>query len=284
MSKIQKQSRVLAYSSKEIAWTYQPDKRQPFIRITIGKTTHNNFFEPNTASKNSPQRITCFEYVISGKGEILLNNGEWEKIQAGDMYILLEGDYHQCRADPEDPYDKIFFFYRADYLPSFLEAYGITSGIYHVSTAKQYFESLLKLAYNGDTTINTCYEITENVHKIIVIAAQYKARNEESASVLMIREALQSCVYKKADLESIANELHMSKSTLIRTFKKAYGTTPYEYILNLKIEAAKALLLKSSMMIREISETLCFADDHYFSSIFLKRTGERPGEYRNRHM
>ena len=94
---------------------------------------------------------------------------------------------------------------------------------------------------------------------------------------------LSAAVYKKVELDSIASELHLSKSTIIRIFKKAYGTTPYEFLIDRKIEAAKTLLSSSCMLVKEISEKLCFTDEHYFSSLFLKRVGECPTDYRARH-
>ena len=62
-------------------------------------------------------------------------------------------------------------------------------------------------------------------------------------------------------------------------FKRAYGITPYDYILTRKIETAKLLLKNSSLSVKEIAYRLNFADEHYFSNIFLQKTGVRPKKY-----
>lgn len=100
------------------------------------------------------------------------------------------------------------------------------------------------------------------------------------ADGFVIREALAAAVYEKRNLDDIAAELHMSKSNMIRVFKREYGTTPYEFLLGEKIDAAKLLLKNTRMKVSEIADRVCVADEHYFSALFLKRTGMRPGAYR----
>ena len=87
-------------------------------------------------------------------------------------------------------------------------------------------------------------------------------------------------MYDKLDLDSLSRALHLSKSTVIRTFKAAYGQTPYDYLLSLKMEAAKLLLRDTDMTVAETAVRLAFSDAHYFSNLFFERTGVRPREYR----
>ena len=67
---------------------------------------------------------------------------------------------------------------------------------------------------------------------------------------------------------------------MIRIFKKIYGVTPYEYLIELRLQTAKILLKDTNLTIKEIADKLVFFDEHYFSSIFLKKVGVRPGVYR----
>jgi AraC-like DNA-binding protein len=80
-------------------------------------------------------------------------------------------------------------------------------------------------------------------------------------------------------VESIAEYVHVSPSQLTRAFKKYYGETPYEYLLSLKIEASKILLTTSRLSVKEISASLNFCDEHYFSMLFRKKTGFSPSKY-----
>ena len=206
-------------------------------------------------------------------------NGEWLTAGAGCVFILREGEKHNYRAKPENPWHKLWINYNAEYTGKFLDAYGITTGVYHAPEARQYFERAIELADAPESFIDLCYLIAECVHSIASSVSARAARGE-GCDYSRIRDALDLSVYKKCDLDAIAKTLHMSKSNMIRVFKKHYGVTPYDYLLDRKIETAKLLLNGTSLPVREIADKLCILDEHYFSSLFLKRAGVRPREYR----
>ena len=87
-------------------------------------------------------------------------------------------------------------------------------------------------------------------------------------------------MYRKVSIENLSEQLNISKSQMTREFTKYYGVAPYQYILDRKIEAAKHLLLTSSMRVYEISELLGFADTYYFSNIFKQKTGLSPLQFK----
>ena len=77
--------------------------------------------------------------------------------------------------------------------------------------------------------------------------------------------------------------MNLSKSQISREFKKYYNLTPYQYLLNRRITIAQNLLAKTSISIKEISDSLCFADEYYFSNIFKKKNSISPLAYRKLH-
>lgn len=64
-------------------------------------------------------------------------------------------------------------------------------------------------------------------------------------------------------------------------FQKKYGATPKEYVLSLKIEQAKELLMSEKLLIRDIALMLGYSDIYHFGKIFTKKTGYTPSEYRS---
>jgi AraC-like DNA-binding protein len=159
-----------------------------------------------------------------------------------------------------------------------LDAYGLATGIYRFAEAKECFAHLYAFSERGDASPDTCYSIAACVHDIIekMAASRLRADTDE----YRIKEALHSALYAKISLDDLAKQVHLSKSGLIRHFKKQYGVTPYEYLLSLKISTAKLLLTSTCMSVHEIAERLAISDEHYFSALFLARTGMRPRDYR----
>lgn len=64
-------------------------------------------------------------------------------------------------------------------------------------------------------------------------------------------------------------------------FKKASGSSLKSYILNRKMELAKAMLTDTNTPIAQIGYDIGFSDNHNFSSAFKKVTSQSPSEYRN---
>ena len=73
----------------------------------------------------------------------------------------------------------------------------------------------------------------------------------------------------------------MSRTNLIRIFKKNTGITPYKFLLDEKIKVAKALLSTTNMSVKSISEKLGFSDEHYFSYLFKEKVGISPLKYKS---
>ncbi len=260
------------YPKKEKAFIVTADKSAPFSNAIIGIT----YPYPGYSIDRGPIKdLTVIEFITEGEGEILIN-GKWERAVAGDTYVLGPGEAHKYRSSSHAPWKKYWINYVADYMGAYLKAYGIETGVYRVSTLMN-FEKLQTLGQNPEISFSDAYSIAENVHEIIATLAKYKTDFDPSER---IRSLLASSVYSKISLDKIASELHISKSSVIRTFKKRYGVSPYSFHLDLKIDAAKALLRTTRLSVLEISEKLQIVDEHYFSTLFYRKTGMRPLEYR----
>lgn len=81
-------------------------------------------------------------------------------------------------------------------------------------------------------------------------------------------------------LDDISRAACLSKYALVRTFKAAYGMSPYRFFLNKKIEHSKQLL-QTGKPIAEVAQRLGFADHAAFGKRFVKETGLTPSAYRD---
>lgn len=80
----------------------------------------------------------------------------------------------------------------------------------------------------------------------------------------------------------LAEYSHYSVRHFIRMFSKTYHAAPLEYIINLRVNHACAMLKNTNLTMAEIASHCGFDDSNYFSRIFRKRMGCSPTEYRNR--
>ncbi len=79
------------------------------------------------------------------------------------------------------------------------------------------------------------------------------------------------------DLAGVAG---YSPDHFARLFKQAFGLTPYQYVLERRVERAKSLLRGHTHSIAEVAMLCGFANQAHFNTAFKSRTGVTPGVYR----
>lgn len=83
-------------------------------------------------------------------------------------------------------------------------------------------------------------------------------------------------------LEQLASQLYISKNYLNQLFKKVTGETFTNYVIRVRIEKAKALLMEGRHLIYEVSEMVGYQNVPYFSTLFKKYCGVSPSELMKR--
>lgn len=64
-----------------------------------------------------------------------------------------------------------------------------------------------------------------------------------------------------------------------KLFLKAYGTTPKQYVVDVRIEKAKQLLTDGAHKINRVSELCGFTNPYHFCRVFKEKAGITPSEY-----
>ena len=84
------------------------------------------------------------------------------------------------------------------------------------------------------------------------------------------------------DVPALARVALMSPGHFSRSFRSAYGETPYSYLMTRRIERAKALLRRGDMSVTEVCFAVGCTSLGSFSSRFAELVGESPSAYRAR--
>jgi len=86
------------------------------------------------------------------------------------------------------------------------------------------------------------------------------------------------------EVKKLASLAGVSQSQFERRFNRIFGTTPYEYILRVRITAARTLLETTDRTIADIACSTGFYDHSHFTRTFKRITGSSPGQYRRHHI
>jgi AraC-like DNA-binding protein len=82
------------------------------------------------------------------------------------------------------------------------------------------------------------------------------------------------------NVEALARAVHMSAGHLSREFRRAYGESPYSYLMTRRIERAMTLLRRGDLSVTEVCFAVGCSSLGTFSSRFTELVGVPPSTYR----
>lgn len=105
---------------------------------------------------------------------------------------------------------------------------------------------------------------------------------EDLAHLRRARDLMDREYARPLDVPALARAAFMSPGHFSRSFKAAYGETPYNYLMTRRIERAKALLRRGDLSVTEVCVEVGCTSLGSFSSRFTELVGESPSSYRAR--
>lgn len=131
-----------------------------------------------------------------------------------------------------------------------------------------------------------CYSF-ENIIVHQIIRAVIGERTDKTdmnlrTEVEMAIDFMYQNMHHKILLSDIADDVQMSVSQFSKIFKDIIGTSPMEYLNDIRLERAKRLLLADDYTITKITNECGFSSTSYLASRFQKKYFTTPTEYRNR--
>lgn len=117
-----------------------------------------------------------------------------------------------------------------------------------------------------------------------------QSRLQENSSVYSQRSELQEIIDyietnlgRELTIQSLAQQAQISISVFAHSFRKAIGISPYQFILQKRLEKSKQLLLEENctLSIAAIAKKCGFSNASAFTNRFRQKEGVSPSQYRS---
>ena len=95
-----------------------------------------------------------------------------------------------------------------------------------------------------------------------------------------VRDRIDREYAEPLDVEALARGAHMSAGHLSREFRRAYGESPYSYLMTRRIERAMALLRRGDLSVTDVCFAVGCSSLGTFSTRFSELVGVPPSTYR----
>jgi len=218
--------------------------------------------------------------VLDGEAEYTIY-GEKYPVKKDDLILFSPNLLRSGITSPDHPWSFISVVFRMDLNEEARTYFNKSILIWNnVSDSIRKILTEVRRTWIGKTSlfqVKCKLLVTEIIYDLFISAMPYQnvlhIRKLEKA-----RTMIQENFRYDLSVEKLAESIDMSCSNFRRLFHEAYGYSPMQYIMHLRIENARDLLLSGEVNVTEAAHLSGFDDIYYFSRVFKNKTGFSPSK------
>lgn len=206
-------------------------------------------------------------YVISGKGTLILGGKKYE-IEKNHLFIIPPETLFSFKADVEEPWEYTWICFEGEYAKKLCM---LKSPV--VPFKGKYFENLL------DCRKYTGIEAEYLSARLWMIFAQLFRNKKQTDYISVMREYITKNYMKKISFSKMADNFGLSRKYLSAIFKESTGKSPRQFLISLRIDKAKDLMVNHGYSVCEAAKSVGYEDSLAFSQLFKRHMGNPPTYY-----
>lgn len=256
-------------------------KLNPWVfNVGFGRT------EPGWLSPHRQDVKTYFDlwYIINGNGGVKIDD-RWYSFTQGDVVTIFPGENYQQERGAFGTYFVFVhpFGRRNRNLDSRLARNwpGILP-LRHHPILKDYFANLFETftAKPDGFPLTLKADCLNVFQRILSLLPSREAASFPPAfgGLLAAQRYIETNYAESVTLESIAEAANLSASYLSVLFHRYFHTSPVEYLIDVRLRAARLLLARGES-VSQTARTTGFGSLHYFSRVFKSRQGMAPTQF-----
>lgn len=247
------------YCLHDFGWFYCNNK------YVVERENYNNYLMMLIKKKSMTIRCRNQEFQAPKNTLVFLNCHQPHMYRANDSLFF---EWFHFSGISSQPYFDLLF-----------EKHGCIFSVENNFVIPECMSQIVHMAEKP--TVNEHF-ISMNIHRIM-----YEL-NELTNETTDIQEKIikQTLAYIESHfnadikLKEIAHHVNLTPFHFSRVFKKYTGYSPYEYIINFRINHAKKLLQNTNIPVKEISIISGFNSETHFMTTFKKHTNLTPKHFR----
>jgi AraC-like DNA-binding protein len=128
------------------------------------------------------------------------------------------------------------------------------------------------------------FRVSVHIHNILCSFIEHNMNlkdHKAPASFKAVFTFIEENLHRELTIEELAGICALSKFHFVRKFKDLFGLSPYQYLVQQRVERSRYLLKNKSYSIKEIGIRVGFNSPSHFVSTFKKYCAMTPDEYRH---
>lgn len=227
--------------------------------------------------------------ITAGRSTYVHEQAQFE-VAAGTVVLMNPGDVHACNPIDDQPWSYVMLYVETPWLTDLQHQLGFAGELEfrrfsdtHLTDAELFgklmglYEVLLDDQVEALAKHSAAVEFFSDLQVRLNPADEPVA--EPNFKLERAADFIRGHCTEVLSLEAICAAAQLSPSYLIRAFKQRYGMTPHAFLVNQRIQFARALL-RSGRLIAEVALAAGFADQAHFQRAFKQHLAATPGQYR----
>ena len=248
------------------------------IEVALKKTSSSDIIPLTAGEHKTPsghkygpyvRDCSIIHFCLSGKGVLRNERGEHE-ISAGELFVIRDGELTTYVADSRDPWHYVWISFIgniADELAALPDVLRVPKGI---------SERILELVRCGEVSpeiyISVLYELLHHTLK--------REQKEPQDKITELKRYIKYEYMKDITAGGLARRFGFDRSHLYRVFKARYGMGIKEYLTEVRMGHAEALL-KGGFRVSDTAYMVGYRDEFNFSKAYSKYFGYPPSKARH---
>jgi AraC family transcriptional regulator len=127
----------------------------------------------------------------------------------------------------------------------------------------------------------TMFTLAAHVNRVYGKAVMKPLANKRDPRIQRVIELIELNKGSDISLDDLAKTAAMSPFHFSRSFKRATGLPPHQYLANRRVEHAKELLRSTNLPVAEVAYRVGYSNMSHFILLFRRVTGGTPGQFRS---
>lgn len=230
----------------------------------------------------------ALEFVAEGEGTLFLN-GKKHILRPGSAFSYREGVKHRIENTSKSPMLKYFLDCGGQRARSRFDLSTVGGGrivqVGSVSQVTDMFEMLISNAQGeSEYSRNICSNLVEALlFKISEQTIEEEISDKRAwATYERVRRHMQVQYMRLKTMAQVAEETNIDAAYLSRVFKRFHHSSPYKFLVRLKMGHAASLLLSPDNLVKNVADDLGYDDPFHFSRTFKSVYGISPEQFKER--
>ena len=203
--------------------------------------------------------------------------------KAGDVVLMDCEEFHYYRG--RDGLEFSYIHYTGlnarEITQYLLDTYGPLICTPGNTRVMEYVEDTINFGIEKDDP--DFFEVSKKVYDLLWLLHDVCSKaNAEDRIVRKAIDYIKENYQKRLTVDEIAEYVHLSPYYFSHKFKKETKYSPVEYVVKMRLDRAKNLLIQTDKSIEEIASEVGYNNSNSFGNIFNNKVGCSPYNYRKR--